>query len=58
MNEIIRLRKENAELRAKLDLAVDIVNEFIENSRRPDIIIEKSNNKNEWNSAKKLNAVM
>ena len=30
MNELIRLRKENAELREKLRLAVEIVTEFLD----------------------------
>jgi hypothetical protein len=30
MNELVRLRKENAELREKLRMAIEIVTEFLE----------------------------
>ena len=38
MNEILRLQKENDELRKKLKLAIDIVNEFIETERKRELL--------------------
>jgi len=38
MNEILRLQKENDELRKKLQLAIDIVNEFIDTERKRELL--------------------
>jgi hypothetical protein len=38
MNEILRLQKENDELRKKLKLAIDIVNDFIDTERKRELL--------------------
>ena len=40
MDEIFRLQRENDELRKKLKLAVDIVNEFIDSERKRELLTD------------------
>ena len=58
MNELIRLRQENAELREKLRLAIDIVTEFLDKGRDSSPANKQRMDKKSRNDFENLNAVI
>ena len=57
-DEIIRLQKENAELREKLNLAIEIVNDFIETGRKPDSLVNSRLDRKSLDIQKNIKAVI
>ena len=58
MNELIRLRKENAELREKLRLAIEIVTEFLDRDQGQIGSENQTRSKFQKNDVKNLKAVI